>query len=206
MQIKNIKQVKVDLRSNYKSLRTRMFESGEKHILDSKIAKKLFLTREYKKSSLILTYVSKDIEVDTKNIIINAIKDGKRVAVPKCIVDTHLMEFYEISSLDDLEKGTFGVLEPIVEKCKLLENFPNALCIVPGFSFDLKGYRLGYGKGYYDRFLSGFEGNTVGICYKNCMRSLLPHGYFDKPVDVLVTESYIRTIKKTGERSNVRQK
>jgi 5-formyltetrahydrofolate cyclo-ligase len=56
-------------------------------------------------------------------------------------------------------------------------------------SFDTKGYRLGFGKGYYDRFLSGFEGTCVGICYENCMRESLPTDKFDICVDHLITEN-----------------
>ncbi len=195
MPVTNIKQYKIELRTHYKSLRSNM-PPEKKSFLDKKIRKNLFITREYKRSQLILTYVSKEIEVDTIKIIRKSLENGKCVAVPKCITDKHLMEFYYIQSLDDLAPGAFGVLEPILEKCKLVKDFSNSLCIVPGFSFDFKGFRLGYGKGYYDRFLSNYEGNTIGICYRNCTRALLPHGYFDKPVDILVTDSYIKTIKK----------
>ncbi|MFQ7026012.1 MAG: 5-formyltetrahydrofolate cyclo-ligase [Acutalibacteraceae bacterium] len=55
---------------------------------------------------------------------------------------------------------------------------------------------MGYGKGYYDRFLSEFKGVTVGICYTSCVQYGLPHGYFDRPVDILVTENYIRRTEK----------
>ena len=101
-----------------------------------------------------------------------------------------------IRSLDDLEKGTFGVLEPKHKQCKLVTDLSHGFCIVPGLCFDAKGYRLGYGKGYYDRFLSEFKGVTVGICYTSCVQYGLPHGYFDRPVDILVTENYIRRTEK----------
>ena len=53
-------------------------------------------------------------------------------------------------------------------------------------------FRLGYGKGYYDRFLAGFEGNMVGLCYSECVRHKLPHGRYDRPVELLVTERFLR--------------
>lgn len=198
----NIRQFKIGLREHYKSIRVSMI-GQQKDRLDKKIRKKFFATKEYKFNNIIFTYVSKEIEVDTKDIILKAIQDNKIVAVPKCITDENIMEFYRIKSFEDLDVGVFGVLEPIVERCELITDFSRGLCIVPGFSFDCKGYRLGYGKGYYDRFLSVFEGNTVGLCYHNCMRMLLPHGYFDKPVDILVTDTYIKTIRK--QRSNTKK-
>ena len=76
------------------------------------------------------------------------------------------MEFYEIHSLFELQPGTFGVLEPVPENSRLVQEETEGLCIVPGLSFDAEGYRLGYGKGYYDRFLSRFSGTTAGVCYK----------------------------------------
>ena len=71
----------------------------------------------------------------------------------------------------------------------------NSLCVVPGMAFDCDGYRLGYGKGYYDRFLSGYHGVTAGICYSDCIRWKLPRGRFDRPVDILVTDKFFRKIK-----------
>jgi 5-formyltetrahydrofolate cyclo-ligase len=62
-------------------------------------------------------------------------------------------------------------------------------------SFDIRGYRLGYGKGYYDRFLSGYNGTKVGLCYSNCVKWKLPNGKYDETVDILVTERYFRKIK-----------
>jgi len=61
---------------------------------------------------------------------------------------------------------------------------------VPGLSFDLQGYRLGFGKGYYDRFLSDFGGVTVGVCYGKCTVTELPRGAFDRAVDIVMTEKF----------------
>ena len=77
---------------------------------DSAILRRLLALRQYQQASLVLTYVSTAIEVDTRELIRQALADGKRVGVPRCIDGTRLMEFYEIGSLDDLEKRTFGVL------------------------------------------------------------------------------------------------
>ena len=106
------------------------------------------------------------------------------------------MEFYYIRSWQDLERASFGVMEPIVQRCERVEDESRGFCLVPGFSFDVQGFRLGYGGGYYDRFLSRFGGFTVGVCYSFCVQWNLPHGYYDRSVDLLVTEKYVRRTSK----------
>ena len=156
------------------------------------VLEKLLSLREYKANSTVFTYVSKAIEVDTFGLMEASLRAGKKVAAPRCVPGTYDMEFFYISSAEDLEKGMFGVLEPSPEKCQKVEDFSKGFCVVPGLCFDVQGFRLGYGKGYYDRFLSRFGGFTVGISYSSCVQWNLPHGFYDRPVDVLVTEKYIR--------------
>jgi len=190
----NLKHEKERLRNECKNLRA-SFSEKQKKQYDKEIFKRLISLYQYRDSSLILTYVSKDIEVDTIKLIEKALSDGKQVAVPKCIAGTRNMDFYFITGFDCLEKSTFGVLEPITDICRRTESFENSVCIVPGMSFDIRGYRLGYGKGYYDRFLSGYNGTKVGLCYSNCVKWKLPNGKYDETVDILVTERYFRKIK-----------
>jgi len=193
MRVKNIKEVKKNLRAQLRQYRERM-DPEQKAQQDAAILNRVLSLREYKNSQTIFTYVSKSIEVDTTVFIRSALASGKKVVVPRCIPETYGMEFYEISSLDELVSGTYGVLEPDPSKSRKVEHPKKSICIVPGLSFDSQGYRLGYGKGYYDRFLSGFKGITIGLCYAKCMKWDLPHGYYDRPVDLLVTEKYIRRI------------
>lgn len=199
MPVRNIKEIKIQLRNTIKKQRASMPQKKRSE-LDTKIRNTLYSLRQYKKCEQLLVYVSKDIEVDTIKIIKDALKQGKKVAVPKCITKGNLMDFYYINSIEeDLESGTFGVLEPVADRCEKVTDFSNALCIVPGLSFDAQGFRLGYGKGYYDRFLNRYEGDTVGLCYSMCVRWELPHGYYDRPVDILVTDRYFRKIRKTSD-------
>lgn len=186
----DIREVKTELRSGFRSKRSEMPEHIKLN-MDSEIQSRFLTLRQYAKCDTVFTYVSKDLEVDTYAIIRAAWANGKKVAVPKCIEDSK-MDFYYIESMDDLEDGAFGVREPIVDKCKKVSDLSKGLCIVPGLSFDAEGYRLGYGKGYYDRFLSKFGGETVGLCYSNCIKWKLPHGKYDRAVDVIVTDRYIR--------------
>lgn len=194
MYIKNIKELKKNLRARYRRYREKM-DAEQKICLDASIQCRLLTLEEYARADTIFTYVSKAGEVDTLSVITAALANRKRVAAPRCVPDTFDMEFYYITSLSDLEKGAFGVLEPIVEKCaRVGDSYGCALCIVPGLSFDAQGYRLGYGKGYYDRYLAQFRGVTVGVSYLGCIQWNLPHGYYDRPVDILITEKYVRRI------------
>ena len=193
MSISNdVRGIKSNLRSRYMELR-RELSPQTKALLDSGVFDRIIRLRQYRNAKIVITYVSKDIEVDTLKLIEKAIDDGKTVAVPKCVKGTRNIDFYCIHSLDMLEKSTFGVMEPKTEQCQKLTDFSDSVCIVPGMSFDVKGFRLGYGKGYYDRFLAEYSGTTVGICYASCVRwKDLPRNKHDKPVDLIVTENYIR--------------
>ena len=184
------------LRQKYRTLRENM-KKDEKQIMDKKILDKVSILNKYKESETVFTYVSKEIEVDTWGLITKCLSENKKVAVPACIKENRTMDFYFINSKNDLEKGMFGLLEPIKEKCEKVNDFSEGLCIVPGFCFDYKGYRLGYGYGYYDRFLQRFGGTTVGICYSKYIIPQLPHGKFDRPVDILITDQYIKEIQST---------
>lgn len=191
MSITDIRPIKTELRQKYRGLRQAM-PPEIKEQRDEAIADQVRRLWQYENNDVLLIYVSTDIEVDTFRIIRRALADGKRVAVPRCVPDTRNMEFYYIQSTDELEPGMFGVLEPAACPEKMYHPNDRGLCIVPAFSYDWNGYRLGYGKGYYDRFLSRFEGNIVGICYSDCVQRTLPHGRYDRPVELLVTEKYLR--------------
>lgn len=191
MPVEDIRPIKNKLREDCKAWR-RDLPPAEKAAMDEIITRRVTSLWQYKEADLLLTYVSTAIEVDTLAIIRQALADGKRVAVPRCVPGTRLMEFYLIDSLEELESGTFGVLEPQPRPERLLTDFEKGLCLVPALCYDWKGYRLGYGKGYYDRFLANFGGHMVGICYSHCIRHSLPHGRYDRPVELLVTERYLR--------------
>ena len=190
MPIINIRNRKRELRAKYKRTRSSM-PPALKAELDKKLTDSFLGLDEYKNSDTLFAFVSSEIECDTSKIIEDALGSGKRVAVPKCGEKSGEMDFYYITSRSDLERGKFGILEPVPEKCPIAEDFSSGLCIVPGLCFDLQGYRIGFGKGYYDRFLQKFGGVTVGICYYKCMQNDLPTGVFDKPVDILLTERFI---------------
>ena len=183
MQISDKKQ----LRAYYKKLRQSM-SAAEKKNCDDRITAAFLESELYKKCDELLVYVSFDIEVDTLEIIKKALGE-KKVFCPRCVSGTNIMEFYHIESFDDLEAGSYGLLEPVVDTGPVQSFSDNSVCIVPGLSFDDKGYRLGFGKGFYDRFLADFNGSTVGICYDSCLQESLPADEFDICVQHLITES-----------------
>lgn len=181
---------KKSLRLFYKKLRNEM-SFQEKEMRDIRIYEKLTQLDEYKNSESVLVYVSSAIEVDTHKIIEYSFKKNKRVLAPRCIPNTNLMEFYEISSFDDLESGAFGIMEP-KDKCKRIKTFSSdSCCIVPALAYDKRGYRLGFGKGFYDRFLDKYDGKKIGLCYNSCVTERLPSDDFDKAADCVITDRYI---------------
>lgn len=189
MPVKNIKELKTELRAKHKKLRlTCPMQTKTK--LDNMLSERFLSSEQYENCHTLFAFVSVDMEVDTFVILQKALDDEKKLAVPKCRNKSGQMDFYYISSLDQLEKGAFSIMEPSEEKCEKVLDLSDGLCLVPGLCFDLQGYRIGFGKGYYDRFLQNFGGVTVGLCYSRCVERELPKGAFDKPVDILITEKY----------------
>lgn len=188
--IRDIREYKNSLRTMFRTRRQSVADD-ERQALDSNILTRLTRLNQYKNARQVLAYVSVHDEVDTRALIEKAIRDGKRVAVPRCVPNTRQMEFYYINSIDELEPGMFGVPEPNPEKSELMTDFSDSVCIVPGICFDKKGYRLGYGKGYYDRFLCNYNGTTIGLCYSICTKYNLIHGKFDRRSDIVITEKYV---------------
>lgn len=192
MQGLDIRPLKQRMRKEIKEWR-RSLDIETKAAYDRKILEKLLALREYETCEAVLTYVSLPIEVGTMELIAQSLAKGKRVAVPRCVENTRKMEFYLIDSFEQLEPGAFGVLEPIKEKCRLFEDWNNSICIVPALAYDKRGFRLGYGAGYYDRFLSGYPGMKIGIVYAENLKRRLHSGRFDVPVDLIVTEKRLWT-------------
>lgn len=193
--VTDIRVVKQNLRKKYRDIRRNM-TIHQKQNYDNLIYEKMINFYRYQKAEVLLCFVSTDIEVDTIKLINHAFENGKRVAVPKCLDKNGNMEFFLINSLDELQEDSFGLLEPNEETSVMLENYKNSICILPGFAFDSSGFRIGFGKGFYDRFLQRYTGIKVGVCYNNCLSNTLPRGRFDVPADYLVTHKYILTIKK----------
>lgn len=125
------------------------------------LARQLFAHPLYRAAKTLYVYLSAKQEVRTNGIIRQARRDGKRVAVPK--VCGSELRFYRLDEDTVLLPGSFGILEPVNGQ---ETDDPTALVLLPGLAFDRSGRRLGYGGGYYDRFLARETDHpTVGLCY-----------------------------------------
>ncbi|MBR1739490.1 MAG: 5-formyltetrahydrofolate cyclo-ligase [Ruminococcus sp.] len=180
---------KKELRAYFKALRAS--HETERALWDKMITERVLECGEYKAAKRLLAFVSNDIEVSTREIIDRALKE-KEVYCPRCIRGTSEMRFFRIMSTDDLEKGYFGILEPKAH-CGELESSEGAVCLTPGLAYDERGFRLGFGKGFYDRFFKTFSGVRLGICYDECVVAELPADEHDIGADLLITES--RTLR-----------
>ena len=183
----SLRSIKNELRAKYRAEREKLLPE-EKQRREDKIAVALTSTIVYKSCKQILLYASTEDEISTWAIAKKALSDGKKLLYPKCEGE-HLMNYYYVSSLDELKAGMFNILEPAPDKAYVPDN--SDICIVPGLTYDKFGYRLGYGRGFYDRFLSDFSGVTVGLCYSDFIEGNVPKGKYDMKVDVLLTEKGI---------------
>lgn len=137
----------------------------------------------YQQAETIYFYLPYNQEVRTLPMIQKAFADGKRVAVPKVYGDE--MRFIYIEDLSGIAKGSFGIPEPVADEP--VANDPKALILMPGLAFDREGHRIGYGGGYYDKYLNAQPGHpTVALCYAFQMQSHLETEEFDIPVDLVL--------------------
>lgn len=150
-------------------------------------ANRLSMLDFYQKSDKILIYVSYGDELDTGPLIRQALRAGKSVYVPRCSAGrSGEMWFYRITDPQrDLSPGMYGIPEPGPD-AQAYEG-GGGLCVVPGLAFTAEGYRLGYGGGYYDRFLPDFTGAAVGYCFNEQMAERIPCERWDIPLDGVVT-------------------
>lgn len=184
--------VKSELRKHFRKLRKSILEKSEK---DFSICKNVIKSDLFRNSKQILCYYPLDDEINTLSIIEAALECKKRTALPYCTDSNGNMDFYYINSLEDLKIGSYNIMEPDIDICEKVTDFNNSLCIVPAFSFDRKGFRLGYGKGYYDRFLKKFTINSIGLCYNSFLSDSLPADDYDAAVDYIAAEDKITLCK-----------
>lgn len=155
------------------------------------ILQKLTILDEYKNAESVLAYADANGEVMTDKLILTAMLAGKKVYAPLCGEDFS-MDFYRIHSLDDLYPGAYGIREPApVPQNELTESVvsDDTLIIVPGVMFDKNGNRMGYGKGYYDRYLSRMNiKHRIGIAYDFQIMDALDVKATDVPMTLIITD------------------
>ncbi len=188
---------KTILRKEYTALRDSL-DAEYRADCDRAIAQTLLSSQEYLDAREIFIYVSARSEVDTFAIINRAFADGKRVAVPHCRDGS--MNFYYIGSTDELVCSQFGIPTVDVNKAVIAVPCDENLCVVPALSFDGEGNRLGYGGGYYDRFLVLNSVKTAGLCREVSIADSLPAEEYDVKIDCIITEkSVIRRRVNSGK-------
>ena len=150
------------------------------------LAERLFSTEQYRRARSLYAYLSFNQEVRTDPIIERAWADGKRVAVPKVTGDD--MAFIWIDGFDALAAGYRGIPEPIGDGP--VADDPRALVLMPGLAFDPDGHRVGYGGGFYDRFLAKEPDHPlVALCYDFQLFDHLDVESHDVPVDLVITDA-----------------
>ncbi len=183
---------KKNLREKFRYVRSAV-KSADK---DNKIYELTTECEAFRKADAVFIYYSVGSEVDTLRIIQYALKQGKKVALPKCTDRKGSMDFYYICDTEkSLEDGMFSLREPDINVCEKAYGTEESLCIVPALAIDKSGYRLGYGGGYYDRFLTGFNGRTVGLCYEECLCDELPREKYDISLNMTITDNKIYELK-----------
>ncbi len=141
-----------------------------------------------RQAETVLVYIPTGSEVSVWGIIRTAMEQGKTVAAPVCGKD-HTMGFYAFTDDTQLIPGKYGIMAPDTLICPKVTDFSRAVCIVPGLAFDRAHYRIGYGGGYYDRFLAAHPGiYTVGVCRSAFIADTLPRDRYDMAVDTVATE------------------
>ncbi|MBR6559293.1 MAG: 5-formyltetrahydrofolate cyclo-ligase [Clostridia bacterium] len=184
--MKEIRTAKNALRQEYRAKR-RLIPREKKEALDKKICDTVISLASFRFADAILLFAPLDDEIDVFPIAKEALRRKKTVAFP-ISPPGGIMNFHTVDSLDSLIPGNMGILEPPKDTSLFDGTGKNCLCIVPAFIFDKKGYRVGYGGGYYDRFLPSFSGSTMGVIYSDCILERVPRGRFDLSVDILVSE------------------
>ena len=195
--VKSVAEQKSELRKEAKLIRGAMDEKTIAEISDT-IYQSVISLPEFKKADALFCYSALKGEIMTDALVKAAWRGGKAVAFPKCRENAE-MDFMLVSGPEDMSAGSFGINEP-KGTCKRVipSDFERVLCVLPGLAFGKDGYRVGYGKGFYDRYFENkADGVTLaGICPHTLVKNFVPHGKFDVRADIIVSEKEVVRIEK----------
>ncbi len=155
------------------------------------ITNHILTSNEFIKANSIGITISRFPEVNTSPLIEAAWKTGKQVAVPKCIHATREMDFRAITSFNNLETVYMNLLEPIVKETESIAKENIDLQIVPGVLFSEEGYRVGFGGGYYDRYMTDYAGDSLSLAFECQMKQTVPIENHDIPVSKIFTDNRV---------------
>jgi 5-formyltetrahydrofolate cyclo-ligase len=192
--MESVKAGKARLRADLLQKR-RALSPDEAKFKSSQIASRLLEDPAFLKAGSVHLYLAKaeDREADTTAIIEQCLRVHKAVFVP-IITSSGQMRHCRLQNLHNLSIGHFGIPQPPLGDLLTDTALQTDLVLVPGIAFDQKGHRLGYGRGYYDRFLSSRPAwvNTLGLCYADFLLENLPFDSHDVPVQSVVTDMTVR--------------
>jgi len=171
---------------------------------DKKISNIFLNSISYRFCDILLIYASTRDEISTSLIIERSLANKKTVACPVSNTADNTLSFKTINSIGELRSGSYNILEPPKTNADFKELLnaaleqkkrpPLSVCVIPCLSYDPNGYRIGYGKGYYDRFLPSFNGTKIGLCYSEFKAENLPKGKYDVKLDVIITEKGVTVL------------
>ena len=165
----------------------------EKSQRDSAVCRYAVNLAAFRYANCVLMYAPTRYEIDVMPIAEEALRRGKKVYFPRCCKEKKTMTYHMVSSFDELTKDAYGILAPPESApAYSVSDKSTVLCLIPGLIYDRYGYRVGYGGGYYDRFLTEFEGCKMGVIYSDFIIERVPKGHFDHKVDIMLTEKNVR--------------
>lgn len=161
----------------------------EKENIEKQLFHHLTASSLWENAQMIGITMSRSFEWNTRPLIELAWEQNKKIAIPRCVSETKTMVFHELHHFSELTKGYGNIEEPDVLRTSIVEKEAIDLLIVPGLVFNTSGYRIGFGGGYYDRFLSNFSKRTVGLISTKQLNESIPIDEYDIPVQYIVTET-----------------
>lgn len=191
--MRNIREEKNALRAYYRELRNAL-PSDRRQAWDAAICQRISSLGCFRFAKTLLLYAPKDEEINVLPLFEAATARGIACAFPRCQQEEGVMHFYYVHSLDELEVGKFGIREP-KESAPMVTSFENSLLIVPAVVFDKQGHRIGYGKGYFDRFISRTTTSPIGVIYEDFVIDNLPFGRYDAIIPLIVSQKAIHIIQ-----------
>ena len=177
---------KAEARAYFSSLRSSITAEKRKEKSVTVCNAVLSLT-SFSECDTLFLYAPIKSEVDVYPLFKEALSRGIKVAFPISIKESSTLDFRFVSAEDELALGAYSIREPRSDLPRA-DFTERSICIVPALSFDKNGSRLGYGKGFYDRFLSRFTGLTIGVTFSELKCDLLPTDEFDIPVNIIITD------------------
>ena len=181
-----MRMTKSELRRTLKDRRNSILQSGYAAVASSAITDSIKKLDAFLHSNTVLMFYPIGSEIDILPLFDAAKSLGKRIAFP-CSCAGGVLVFRYVNELCELAARTYNIPEPEISAAEVVD-FSDSVCITPALAFDTDGYRIGYGGGYYDRFLANYDGTSIGVAYDDLIINDVPRDKFDLPVDIIITE------------------